>query len=482
MLYFGAFGIGAPSGYNIEIQNAINFAKINSSDTSLLKSSTVFIPNGSYILSNIILKSGVTILGESISNTIINATQGTGYLFEIEIGPVSLNIYNLNIIGYGTSKGCFLFEGKPSLDAYAHGGLWNSIIKNVSIQQFKDNGIYLKGGLAPLTGGGSKTPNQFNIFENVRVFKYNNAEFTLLSHALKMTGQIGQQTFINCQFDGHKKIANEIINYDKWPNVSIENNQLPPNPDELTSNVVTFLNCTIQDSDYGVKINYAENITFDNCWFESLGVAITVVGDKERSKSINILNNRFANASGFGSLPAPYNIKTGQCISVNKSVVNVYNNYITASVPNSVDSGSFFLQAGVNNNGINCYNNTFKDDNPKLSKTYGIMQSINIIGSAINCKSNKLIFINPTNPVTPTIIKTINSTVNAGEILFIRANGLTITFSNMDTITNIGNIFLTNRATFTLSNGEIASFIKIDINLGTGNETYQLLSFTKTTP
>ena len=110
------------------------------------------------------------------------------------------------------------------------------------------------------------------------------------------------------------------------------------------------------------------------------------------------------------------------------------------------------------------------------------MQSINIIGSAINCKSNKLIFINPTNPVTPTIIKTINSTVNAGEILFIRANGLTITFSNMDTITNIGNIFLTNRATFTLSNGEIASFIKIDINLGTGNETYQLLSFTKTTP
>jgi hypothetical protein len=109
------------------------------------------------------------------------------------------------------------------------------------------------------------------------------------------------------------------------------------------------------------------------------------------------------------------------------------------------------------------------------------MQSIYIEVNTINCKSNKLIFINPVpdpnNPdhYLPSLpIKIIDSAINAGEIIVIRANGFDITFENTN------NIYLTNRTSFSLSNGEIASFIKIDI--GNNNETYQLLSFTKTTP
>lgn len=489
VLYFGAFGVG--NLYNTEIQNAINFAKLNTSDVPVLKSSTVFIPNGSYVLENITLKSGVTILGESISNTIIY-TRGEGitgdYLFYIENGVVQINISNLNILGYEpltgiiTKKGCFLFEAKPGnitpVDPVPDGGLWNSTMKNVLISIFKGNGIYLKGGTDPSGQSSSLIPNQFNIFENVRVFKNNDTSFSLFSNALKMTGQIGQHTFVNCQFDGFKKVENSITTYDKWINVSIEN----VSNDYLTSNVITFLNCTIQDSDYGVRINYAENVTFDNCWFENLGVAITIIGNYESSKSINILNNRFANASGFGSLLAPNNIKAEQCISVNKSVVNIYNNYVTASNPNGVDDESSFILGFPENNGINCYNNTFRDDNPKLSKTFGIMQTINIVSNAINCKSNKLIFVTPTTPPLSTVVNTINSSINIGEILVIRANGLSITFNKQKVVSNvtIGNLFLTNRNTFTLLNGEIASFIKIDI--GNNNVTYQLLSFTKTTP
>ena len=282
-----------------------------------------------------------------------------------------------------------------------------------------------------------------------------------------MTGQIGQHTFINCQFDGFTKTANGITTYDKWVNVSIENTGV----DYVTSAVVTFLNCTIQNSDYGVRINYAENITFDNCWFENLGVALMILGDKECSKSINILNSRFANAAGFGSLSAPNNIKVGQCVSVSKSVVNIYNNYVTASIPDNVSTAGFFVFASPDNNGINCYNNTFRDDNLKLSKTFGIMQSnIGVVTNSIDCKSNKLVFINSSSSV----IKNIKSTINAGEILIIRANGGGIAFDNT------GNIFLTNRTTFLLANKEIASFIKIDID--PTFEIYQLLSFTKTTP
>lgn len=462
--YFGARGIGGD--YNTAIQNAIDFAKINTGDVSRVKSSTVFIPNGSYKLTNIILKSGVTILGESISNTVISQDAGPGYLFEIEGGPVYLNIYNLKIDGRNTNRGCFLFEGKASTERN-DGGLWYSNIKNVEITRFRGNGIYLEGGVTPEGGGGSLFPHQFNVFENVNVLKDNDATFSLLSNALKMTGQIGQHTFINCQFDGFRKVELDgTYTYDKWVNVLIEN----ISGDSKTSAVVSFLNCTIQSSDYGVRLNFAENITFDNCWFETLGVAIMVLGDNGRCKGINILNNRFANAAGFGSLPAPNNIKNGQCVSVRKSVVNIYNNYVTATTPDDVDSGSKFVIGFSDNNGINCSNNTFLGDNPKLSITYGITQNISVLTNSIDCKSNKLVYVNS----SADKIKNIESGINAGEILIIRANSGSIFFDNT------GNIFLTNRSAFSLADGEIASFVKID--RGNLNVTYQLLSFTKTTP
>lgn len=500
--YFGALGtFDSPiQNYNVRIQNAINFASLNSKTNPTLKSSTVFIPNGSYLLSNILLKTGVSIIGESIGNTNIYCIEGNEneYLFNIEIGIVQINISNLNIIGSNPStgldskKGCFYFNAQPNIpnpsDPVAHGGLWYSCFKNIMIRKFKGNGIYLKGGTDPSGLSSSLIPNQFNIFENVRVFKNNDASFSLFFNALKMTGQIGQHTFINCQFDGFNKTTNGIKTYDKWINVSIENTILQTGPDYQTSNVVTFLNCTIQDSDYGVRINYAENITFDNCWFENLGVAITVIGDKDRSKSINILNNRFANASGFGSLSAPFNIKAGQCISVSKSVVNIYNNYVTASYPNSVDDGSSFIYGFPDNGGINCYNNTFRDNNPKLSRTLGIKQDV-VIASSIDCKSNKLVFVGqPKSPIPPIIpipaIKNIISAINAGELLIIRADGISITFNKLEYINGVqnGNILLANRNTFTLASNEIATFVKIDFLGVTNNESYQLLSFTKSTP
>jgi hypothetical protein len=73
VVWFGAFGtfdtLPPESSYNIRIQNAIDFAALNAKINPILKSSTVFIPNGSYQLSNIILKSGVTILGRSEEHT-----------------------------------------------------------------------------------------------------------------------------------------------------------------------------------------------------------------------------------------------------------------------------------------------------------------------------------------------------------------------------------------------------------------------------
>ncbi|OJX49431.1 MAG: hypothetical protein BGO88_14390 [Flavobacterium sp. 38-13] len=462
--FFGA--VGTSADYTTQIQKAIDFAKLNTKDNSAMTGSTVFIPNGSYFISTIHLKHGVTVVGESYERTIIYALESKEdeYMFDIEEGMVMINISRLNLQGRGTLRGGFYFEAKPQLTEPYHGGLMNSRISDIFIYDFKGHGIYLKGG-----GEHSNylLPNQFNIFENVRVFK--GADHT---NALKLTGQQGQTTFLNCQFDGFKR--NE--KYALGKNVHIQNTA------EYPSAVISFINCTVQDADYGVFIEWAENITFDNCWFENLGVAITVKSNFQDEyndnpcKSINIVNSRFANAAGFGSKSiGPGNVKPGQCISIDKSFVTANNNYVCISDINSpdFDSNSLFLISTPSPlGGITAEGNAFQL--PILGKTYGIMQirTVNATDNSLNCSGHKLVFANSTGA----FIKDILSTINAGEYLAIRADQSSLTFKNT------GNIaFLTTNPdqSFTINNGEIATFVKIDNFVGTYYETFQLVSIQK---
>lgn len=74
VLYFGALGFG--NDYTTAFQRAIDFANLNSKINPSLKGSTVFIPNGSYVISSIMLKTGISIIGESMESTILYATSG----------------------------------------------------------------------------------------------------------------------------------------------------------------------------------------------------------------------------------------------------------------------------------------------------------------------------------------------------------------------------------------------------------------------
>jgi len=458
VLYFGAFG--KTLDYSTAFQNAVDFASINALNDPELKGSVVYIPNGNYRINTILLKSGISILGESIDKTLIQTTANhtVDYMFKMDIGPIFLNISNLSIFGRNeTEAGCFLFEGKPSTDEAQHGGLWNSAFKNIKIMGFKGHGIYLKGGVS------GKLPNQFNTFENVRVNKA--ADFT---NSLKMTGQNGQHTFLNCTFDGYNTGGSNI--FPKGHNVNISHDV------DASTGILSFINCSFQEGDYGIYFNYAENITIDGCWFENLGVAITVNGSEYNScRDITIQNSRFANAAGYGSLAVSAgNIKGGQCIAVSNSFVNVYNNYVAVSDPNgpNLNPDSSFLSAPGNTlGGIDIAGNVFQDI--KLSKTFGIMQVIAVSSpNTINCGRNKLVFVN----TSTTVIKSIVSSINASETITIRANGTgSITFDNTK------NIFLVNKSTLSLANGEIAVFMKCDNYIGTYYETYQLISVMRAT-
>lgn len=464
--YFGAFGYY--DDYTIQFQRAIDFASLNSKINSNLKGSTVFIPNGSYRISNIILKNGVTILGESISSTILYALEGKDgeYMFEMERGLVMINISNLNLSGQDTLRGGFHFKSDFPLEAPLLGGLQNSKISDIVIFGFFGHGINLEGGGEFSEG---LLPHQFNVFENVRVFNF--SEF---NNSLRMTGQNGQITFLNCEFDGNPiRDSNDVYTFKKGVNILIRNVK------QYNPAVISFINCTCQYADYGFMIEWAENITIDNCWFEQLGVSISVksnmqdVNNDNPSKSINVLNNRFANASGFGSLNAPTNIKDGQCVNVSKSFVNVNNNYVAVTEPNGayLSNKAVFIIAYNNTiGGVSAQGNTFSVN--KLGRTFGIMQIIDVDSNdnSIDCSGHKLLFVNESR--TP--IKTIKSSINAGEYLTIRADQGNVTFFNTNNI-----FFITpNRySAFTLENGQIATFVKIDnIISSTIYETYQLVS------
>lgn len=471
VLYFGAFGKPFVD-YTTEIQNAIDFAYLNASNEPYLHGSVVYIPNGGYRINQLLLKNGVSILGESLEKTFIQSTENhvVDYMFKIDKGPIFLNISNLNIYGRNeTNAGCFLFEAQPVVIPgtlnQVYGGLWDSSIKNIKISGFKGHGIYLKGS-GNLENQNLDLPNQFNVFENVRVSKASD-----YSNALKMFGQNGQTSFINCTFDGFSYPSNNILTYSKGHNVNIKNKLA------ASSAVVSFINCTCQEADYGIYIEWAENISIDNCWFENLGVAITLISsysdsiNEQSCKAISISNNRFANAAGFGSLNVPNNIKIGQCISVTKSFVSVHNNYVTITDISSsyFNDKSVFLLASDNDlsGGVTISGNTFQYD--LLGKTFGIMQVIEVISNEINCSGNKLLFVNG----STSVIKTIKSSINASEYLTIRANIGSIKFDNSK------NIFLTHKSTLTLNNGEIATFVKIDNIVGLNYETYQLVSVMK---
>ncbi|GAA4052547.1 hypothetical protein [Flavobacterium chungnamense] len=467
VLYFGAFGFG--NDYTINLQNAIDFASLNSKINPTLKGSTVFIPNGSYVISNIILKNSITILGESITSTILYATQGTEneYMFEMERGLVIINISNLYLSGQKSQRGAFHFKSDFPLGPPFLGGLQNSKISDIVIFGFFGHGIFLEGGREFSEG---LLPHQFNVFENVRVFNF--SEF---NNSLRITGQNGQLTFLNCEFDGNPiRDNNDVYTFKRGVNILIRNVK------EYNPAVISFINCTCQYADYGFVIEWAENITIDNCWFEQLGVAISVKSNQissqsgfQPSKSINVVNNRFANAAGFGSLNAPNNIKDGQCVNVSNSFVNVNNNFVVVTDPNGVflDENAVFIIAYNNTiGGVSALGNTFSVN--KLGRTFGIMQiiDVNAIDNSIDCSGHKLLFVN----TSKTPIKIIKSSINAGEYLTIRADQGKITFVNTD------NIFFVTPNTdnsFSIDNGQIVTFVKIDNIISPSiYETYQLVS------
>ena len=164
------------------------------------------------------------------------------------------------------------------------------------------------------------------------------------------------------------------------------------------------------------------------------------------------------------------------------------------------------IQVG-NNNIINARNNSFQDI--RLSKSFGIIQSVCITNintyisspstiNGIETMGKKIVLVpiysNSTLACNSTLgnkIYRINSTIAAGETIFIRADQGSVIFYPVNPATGTfptgtvpntfvgsygGNIYLNGRASLTLTNGQAATFIKLDNIVGNESATYQLVS------
>ena len=91
------------------IQTIINYATNNGrydenrpkNHSKLTKGNTIYFPNGEYIIDQpIVLKSGITILGED-DNTLFTAARSAnyGYMFTLDLGRISLQLENFVING-----------------------------------------------------------------------------------------------------------------------------------------------------------------------------------------------------------------------------------------------------------------------------------------------------------------------------------------------------------------------------------------------
>ncbi len=442
------------------------------------KDVTIFFPNGDYFIDKtIILKDEVKLLGSS-ATILTNEKYNYDYMFRLDSGAVTKLRMEEFIVNMNQQFTCGGFHIKAAFPTgSAPSGLWGSVFRNITVQNCKGIGMYLEGGEGVTATGATSNwnlPNQMNIFDNVRIDRMS-AAFP----CMKITGQNANYTFLNCEFRNQQGL---ILGGTCIEIKSV--NSGTTYTERMGTTAVSFINSGGGAySEYFATINDSTNITFDTNFFEGLDTCFSI----KDSLQIQIFNNRFANAAGTGFLPSSSSSTSnvGSVIAAENSIVNVWNNHVASGGDNFSAIGSQYFIKGVGNDNVfNIHNNSFS--RPELAKTSGVLQTVgvdtaytanNTTHGTLHTRTKKLVFA--TVPATPlSIVSKIDSDICPGETIFIKASGGSMQFLPMSLTseTTGRNVYLNGRGSLTLSNGQGATFIKIDNVSGNEKCAYHLVS------
>ncbi|TRW26752.1 hypothetical protein FMM05_05080 [Flavobacterium zepuense] len=453
--YFGVLRAWEQKGgisVSDRIQNMIDFASANSiySEQSDV---TIYFPNGQYFIDKpLIIKDRVKLLG-SPGTLLTNKGDKYDYMFTLDKGPVThVRMENFHInCNKQKGVGGMHFKAAFTKEGMQHGGLWDAVFKNIFITEASNPGIYLEGGEA---SQGFNLPHQFIIFENVRVTRINPKE-----PSLKMTGYNANMTFTNCEFRNADTMPTPAENCIDGACILITSNDMPPTQEG--SYAISFINSGFGGySRYGAVITNSKQITFDTGFYEGMDTAFKILN----CKHIQIINNRFANAAGAGSLNESFSHtgNSGSLFEIENSNVTIANNHHDVSqidypsLPNQ-----YFIIGNGNDNTIDNQNNTFRI--PELGKTKGTLQTIQPVYQTLDVGSKKVVQVTSSSYGTVDI-STIYGDIATGETLFIQVSGCKLRFLSSDTGNSGGNLMLNGEGSLTVNDGQSVMFIKVENN------------------
>lgn len=384
--------------------------------------------NGVYRFTSVHLREFVIISGESRRHTVLKPllSDAKGFITTAYKGPVQrFGIENLRIEGLWSKNpyqnGLHLDATEQDIPAYT-GGAWYGFVSNTDIIGFDGDQIFMRA-----IDGRGDLANQFLTFTNVIAIRNTNTH----SRSLRTVGQLGQTTFINCELDAYPP---KVGVTEPGTNVEIGRSFNASNrpEDDIAPSCVNFITCTFQNSEYGVKIDRAENVNFIGGWFENLMYGVQL---SQSASSIHFEGNRFANAGIDGS-------GNGYAIQVNNASATVIANRFL---------NSDWAIWGINNAEVVTLGNTGH------VKTKGLTQHIGIdADGAINTGIGRDFLISGNKDVE---LKTITSKILPGETFTIRC--WASSKGNFIRITSLGNISLP-RA-ITLRHGNVATFGMSDV-------------------
>lgn len=465
---------------------------------------TVFFPDGIYpIHEKINLKPYVSLKGDSCAELTCDDNFIDEFIFDAaDPGPMlNMHVENFILSCHGDEKrliGGLRLQAIPNQED--EGGAWYCTFKNLKILDATLDGIALLGGehIGP-SPYAFRLTHQYLVFENIDVQRKN-----INCNSLKIRGTVINSSFLRCDFE---------IPFDTTGEMGIDGINVFIGTISTIGEVPSSLKFTQCSTGghvrYGFMIQKSQNITFDTCWIEQTDIAF----DISDSQSIDIINCRFANAATQGTAKKNNGEElinsfildedpnaVGRCINSLNSSVNIKDNYVTvtddgtykespihAEVMDRLAHSRFILS--VDENALNVEDNFFQ--NIRLNATFGITQYdfIKLVSNYYNSSPSDVpgieiggrkIILLTENVNGLKVIHRINSTINAGEFLTIRAEGQEIQILEWDPVNEtLGkNIYHSGKGTLTLPHGAIAHYLKLD---GINKQewcSYQLISTT----
>ena len=222
--------------------------------------STVYIPNGTYLIRQLVLKSNTKIIGESREKVTLIANKSDLKSFvTIPNGPAyNIILENLTLNGKDLNDGQNGLYIQSQFDSNNHGGLWRSTFKRIVVENFQ--GVAF--GLISPANTGSLLPIQANLFEFVsgrtNVVKYPNSLPFLIE------GQVQQNTFIRCGFTGNDTNKESTKTYV----AKMKRNKNGGLIGDTGGTINTFINCYFGQAEIGLFCERTLDTLFINPYFE----------------------------------------------------------------------------------------------------------------------------------------------------------------------------------------------------------------------